>query len=360
MAFREIGNSSGANGLQDGPRGISYFSAFRRRYSLFAGQSTRRSPAAPPGIRPLLVLLSIVLPIFGIVFCGILARRIGLFDEAALGIINRYTYYFALPPLLFKLLAGTASSSLSYGPFLAIIAIASVAGFVMTAGLGAFLFRDAVGVQAVRGLNGTLSNVFFMGIPLAISAFGEEVAQGAVLAATLVFVLSVCLTFPLLELGRKRGTVEILRTIAGMFVTNPLIVSVVLGYLAGITLGTLPAVVLKTCEILGGSAVPCALFALGLLVGGRARQQAPGPLVLLGMTKLVALPLIVWILAYHVMPLAAPWNGLAVIYAGLPPATTCFVIAGRYQTGEHETAAGLVALTLVSTITLTVILGAVR
>src|SRR3546814_6686873 len=51
-------------------------------------------------------ILETVLPIFGLVFCGYVVGRKGLMSEEAIKGLNTFVFYFAIPALLFRAMAG--------------------------------------------------------------------------------------------------------------------------------------------------------------------------------------------------------------------------------------------------------------
>src|SRR3546814_8245092 len=67
----------------------------------------RRHPASRPAVPlPMQSILETVLPIFGLVFCGYVVGRKGWMSEEAIKGLNTFVFYFAIPALLFRAMAG--------------------------------------------------------------------------------------------------------------------------------------------------------------------------------------------------------------------------------------------------------------
>ena len=82
-------------------------------------------------------LLGAVLPVFGLVGCGLLAGRFGLVTQASSEALNQFVYAFALPAMLFVAVYRGSLDEILSGSFLAAVVGATLA----TAVVGYFLSR---------------------------------------------------------------------------------------------------------------------------------------------------------------------------------------------------------------------------
>ena len=57
------------------------------------------------------LLLTSIVPTFGVLGAGWLCRRIGIWDKNAVGVLNSYAYYIALPALIFQSLLASGIGS---------------------------------------------------------------------------------------------------------------------------------------------------------------------------------------------------------------------------------------------------------
>jgi predicted permease len=104
-----------------------------------------------------------------------------------------------------------------------------------------------------------------------------------------------------------------LRRFAWNMVTNPILLGFLLGLLArasGLSLGGIPK---QVVDMIAASAVPCALFALGLALHRYGVAGDIGLSTIISALKLMLLPLVVWLLARYVFALDPVYAGVAVV-----------------------------------------------
>jgi hypothetical protein len=147
-----------------------------------------------------------------------------------------------------------------------------------------------------------------------------------------------------------------LRELGVNLLTNPIILAILAGTLwrqTGIGLGDAPRAML---DLLAQAGVPCALFALGLsLRDFSIRGQVPTLAALL-LLKLVLFPLLVWWLAFRVVPLDPLWARVAVLFAACPTGVNAFVLAKQYGRVVNSTSGAVALGTALSVGTMTAIL----
>jgi predicted permease len=123
---------------------------------------------------------------------------------------------------------------------------------------------------------------------------------------------------------------------------NPLILACLAG-LAINALGlALPTVAMDTAGLLGQTALPLGLLAVGAgLTLGASRAQLTA-LVLSSTAKLLVLPLSAWGLCLWSQ--ATPEiTRIAVMFAALPTASSAYILA-RQMGGDHQTMAAIITL----------------
>src|SRR5918994_4063157 len=211
------------------------------------------------------------LPFFALIFCGYGAGRLRLLDETAAAGVNTFVFYFALPAFLFGLMSSSPIGEVVNGPFIGAYVTASLVLFALAALLGHRLFEIGRAEAAVQGLAAVLANTGYMGIPLVSAVLGREAAVPVVVGLTLDGVLMIPLGIVIIESskGRAEGLVHTALTTLSALARNPLILSIFAG-LAVSTAGISPPTPLANfLDLLGGTAGPCALFALGATLAGR-------------------------------------------------------------------------------------------
>jgi malonate transporter len=133
-----------------------------------------------------------------------------------------------------------------------------------------------------------------------------------------------------------------------------------MGLLAGLVANLagvgLPAGLDRTVELLGSSAVPCALFAMGASLAGYPLFGDVAPAVLLGAVKLLLHPILVWILAVPVFGLEGIWVPVAVTMAAMPSGVNAYLFGARYNAAPGVAARTVLLSTLVSLGTISLVL----
>ena len=306
----------------------------------------------------MLTVIEVVLPVFGLILCGYLLDRWGILNAGYSEAFNRIVYFAAFPALLFVVVARTPPDLILNWPFLGAWTASIVIVYALMGALSAILYRDGLGNLGMRGMNVTCSSTAFMGIPLCVAAFGRDAALPAVLATTVLAIVDISLTVLLIEAERnpQARRLLILRNIAISLAKNPLMIAVTLGGLVAFSGLTLPVSMVRFCEILGGAAIPLSLVTLGLFIANQSLTERIGEVSVLSLVKLVVHPLVAWLVIRAWFPMDATWTAVTVLLAALPPATTCFVIAQRYNTHLQQTSVLMVASTVLSVLSVSVVL----
>jgi malonate transporter and related proteins len=309
----------------------------------------------------MLSTLTVVLPIFALILAGWLTRRIGLLSAHATTELNRFVVYLALPALLFDVMAHTHWDEIWQPGFIAVFGLSSLAVFGLTIWVRR---RRPLADAAIDGLNAGYANTGFMGFPLALVALGRE----ALAPTTIAAIMTVCVVFAaaivLIEIGLQRRVRrrDLALTVAGSLIRNPLLVAPFLGALVPAAGLTLPLPAETFLKLLGGAASPCALVGLGLFLA--QKREAPegdrAVTALLVGLKLVVHPVLAWLLARFVFDLPPLLLHTAVLMAALPTGTGPFMLAEFYRREAGITARVVLASTILSVLTVSGYLAAIR
>jgi predicted permease len=293
------------------------------------------------------VLLS--LPVFGVVALGWAAARASLAPPGALDALGAFSFRFALPALVLRLVAeqplDRAFNPAFYGGYLASGSIV----FALVFGLSQLLDRQAL-TSAARATTTTVSNLGFLGPPLMLAFFG---ARGAgPLAMAILAEVMVLLSAGGAIMGASRGGARGPSLLLRGAVLNPVVTAIALGAALASARVSLPVPLDRFLGFLGGSAGPTALFALGGALAARRIDRATA-LAATGMTaaKLVVYPALVWCVLGRLLRLEPFWVEAGVLIASLPSAGSNYVLAQRYQADAERVSAAIALSTLVSAAT---------
>lgn len=305
--------------------------------------------------------VSLVLPIFFIISLGYLTARFGYLSDVAVDGIDKFAFNFGITALLFRALANTElPTSLPWGLWFSyyggVLLVWALAGLTAR-----FVLQRSNVDSVIVGFGGGFSNTVMLGIPIILTAYGEE--AGVPLFFILAFhgltVFTVA-TF-LLETTRPRdgealSTLAILgESVRGM-IKNPIILALGAGIGFGQTGFTIPGPVDVTLEMLGRTGIPCALFVLGATLVRYEIRRSVGAASLMAGVKLVVHPIVVFVLASYLFDLPPLWTKVAVTMAAMPTGVFCFVLANRYAAAPGAASSAILIATGFSMVTLTVVL----
>ena len=299
-------------------------------------------------------ILNVVFPIFAIMAAGYAAGRFGILGKESSEALNRFVYFVALPALFFVSMARVSLGEVFNLPFLGAYGGGAAATFVIAVAVAKFAFPNRLGALGLAGLSAIFSNTGYMGIPLLMLAFGEAGMLPAIITTILNGAVIMAFGIVLLELDvhqGKSGLVVLTNVLRGV-VRSPLVLSAAAG-LAVSGLGLpLPQALGTFCDLLGASAGPCALFAIGLFMVGKSPTAGATEVSWLVFLKLLVQPAITWVLAYHVFTMEPVWAAGALVQSALPTGALVFVLAQQYGIYLQRSTAVIMASTVVSLFTL--------
>jgi predicted permease len=202
------------------------------------------------------------LPMFGIVALGWAATWLHLVPSDALNALGTFSFRFALPALVFQLIAsqpiGRLFNPIFYGGYLASGGFL----FALVFGLSCLLQKNAIAAAGAHATTTTVSSLGFLGLPLVLAFLGQR-ATGPLAMASLAEVM-VLLSVGAVIVGTSHaGGTGIISLMVRGTVLNPVVAAIMLGTLFALIGMTLPAALSRFLGFLGGSAGPTALFGLG-------------------------------------------------------------------------------------------------
>jgi len=296
------------------------------------------------------------LPFFAIIGLGYLAGRRGFFSEEATAYLTKFVFYFALSAMLFRFsanltLADIFDKQFVFAYFAATLVVYLLATFV------ALIRKRGVEEAAVEAQCAVIGNVGFLGIPMFVLLIGEAAIGPImlVLAVDLIFFGSLIV---ILITGSRDGRMSlgIFRTVGTGLVKNPMIMSIVAGFIVSATQIPIPVPVNEFVTILGGAATPGALFAIGASLASKSaeRLEVAG---WLSFCKLVVHPAAVAIAALFVFSVDPFAAGVMIAAAALPVAGNVYMIAQHYGVAPTRVSASILISTILSILTVSLVIG---
>jgi malonate transporter len=289
---------------------------------------------------------------------GYAATFTAVFGRDAANALASFVFYFAIPVMMFRNMAATAlPETIAWGYLLSyFLGVAVVFGIGMaTARLA---FRGSFERQAIIGFGSAFGNSVLLGIPLVLTAFGDQASLPLFLL--LAFHSSVLFTAITVIIEAGRGGGEALRAVPLRALEGLLGNPILWGMAGGIGFSLLglrlPDAIDRWALLLAGAAVPCALFSVGASLRAYRIVGALQPALVMVALKLALHPLAVWLLATLVFDVPPLWAKVVTLIAALPVGVNVYVFATRYDAGQAESAAAIVISNILSVVTLPLIL----
>lgn len=283
-----------------------------------------------------LELLLALWPLFALIVGGYYLRRWAFPNEAFWPGAERLNYYMLFPALLFSSLA-TAPLDNPALPRLALAVLLALA-IAWLALLQVRRFRGWPAGRFGAFTQGILRFNTYLGLAAVGSLFGQEgLTLAALMLALMVPTVNVLSVW---SLTAERGVSA--RSLLLPILKNPLILACLGGALVNLSGLGLPGGSDRLLSLLAAASLP-----LGLLCVGAALkpEQLGGEVPALfgnSLLRLLAMPLLAWLVAYG-LALPAMESTVLVLFFALPTAPTAYVLT-RQLGGDSQLMAGIITL----------------
>ncbi|WP_265518812.1 AEC family transporter [Nitratireductor luteus] len=306
-------------------------------------------------------VVGLVLPFFGLIFIGFVAARITWQPAEALGWMNTFVIYVALPALFFQLVARTPVERLTEWRYVAGVVFSTYLVFCLMFAVSMAMSRGKVAESTIRSLAASYGNIGYMGPGLVLLAFGPEAAVPVALIFSFENVAHFAVAPMMMAIaeGRRGEAGRLIFEVVRKIVLHPFILATAAGVLAAFLQFEPPEAVSKLLEYLSGAAAPCALFAMGVTLALRPMRRMPSELGLIAILKLCFHPALCFVVLSLVGNFPDVWVYTAVLMAALPTATNVFVIAQQYDVWVQRASASVLVTTALSVVTVTALLYAI-
>lgn len=303
-------------------------------------------------------LVSVILPVFGLIAIGRLIIRFGVVDKGDTKGLTSLIFWILLPSLLFLSIIGNRTSlrfdviGLYFAVALPIFALSVLGGI---AGL-----RMTIAQAAVFGLNAAFGNTVLLGIPIVGAIWG---AAGLAVLLSIIAAHSLLLlpaATVLVELDRGEHHQNLVHTVRDTVVgslKNPIISSILAATAWNWTGIPVPEAPRRILELLAQAAPTLALISLGASLPVLRRENVGPPVLAAVAIKLAVMPLCMG-LAVAAAAIPQPASIIMVVTAALPTGANAFLLAHRSGAMMEVSAATVVVATMVSVATLTAIISA--
>jgi malonate transporter len=303
-------------------------------------------------------IVALLLPFFGLILIGYVAARVTRQPAEALGWMNTFIIYAALPALFFKLVSRTPIEDLARVDFIVAAIAATYSVFLVLFLISYFVRSASFGDSTIQAFGGSYGNIGYMGPGLALLAFGEAAAVPVALIVCLENATHFIVAPAMMAVagGDKRPPLQLAADVLRRVALHPFIISTALGFLVAASGMAVPVAAQRLVDYLAQAAAPCALFAMGVTLALRPLKRVPVEIGYLAVAKLILLPGVVYVVLSLAGDFDPVWVYSAVLLAGLPTATNVFVISQQYGIWQERASTTVVITTALSVLTLPILL----
>lgn len=272
--------------------------------------------------------LKTILPLFLIIFAGIVMIRLRAATVSWVDTLNKFALKIGFPALIF---AALAKMDINFSENSALIAANSLylVGTMLLAFPAAAIFRTSVKTKQTLILALGFGNITYLGIPVLVNAMGEQAMGTAVILTSVYLFWMFSLALILIEVAGE-GKIHF-KTMCIKLFTNPLLIAVFLGILAsGLKLSPQSSL-MKSLDILAQSVTAVVLLSLGIFMGsqqiGSIREWIP--VLGLSLVIMVVLPGIFYLCLSTTSLTGIPFRS-SVLDAAMPMGLTAYALTEQY------------------------------
>ncbi len=211
-----------------------------------------------------IIALKTVLPLFLVIFTGVLFSRTKAASENWVEILNKYALWIGFPALVIASLMHLDTSGQSYSKLILLNSAYIVVCMLLAFPISKF-FGLSGKIRSSLFLIFSFGNVAYLGIPVLNNAFGTEILPVAAIISTVYLFWLLTLGIVLIE--STNGKEFRLKKITLSLIKNPLLISVFAGLLIIILEIELPSIIEKTIFLFSDSVTAVVLFSLGIFLG---------------------------------------------------------------------------------------------
>jgi len=305
-------------------------------------------------------IYQIVFPVFALAAIGYLSVVTGLLPRESTDALAAFVFNIAIPVLLFRSLATAQFSDgdpwvfwLTYFPA---VLLAWAMAIVLVAGIVKRGYRASI----IAGVAAAFSNLLLVGTPLAERAFGTAGLNIHLLLVAVHLPVMMVISTVLMEFAVRWDGVEtsklswsglaynLLKNLA----LNPIAIGIVAGSVWRVTGVQFYAPVEQVIDLIGRTAGPLALLALGMSFVKYSIRGNWQPAIFLGLFSVMVLPAAVLFMGTQIFHLPPLWLKIAVLGAACPTGVNAYLFAVHYKVAEGLSSSTIVISALMSIISI--------
>ncbi len=300
----------------------------------------------------MLQTVSRVAVFFALIALGAVLSRLKPLTRDGIGGLSAFVYWLGFPLWLIVTFSQLPRPGAGIAPPVAAYIAALIVGAVIT-GLVARLLRVPGPLALASGSAALVNNSAFLGVPIALSLFGQAGGRSGPLFVAADFLICFTLACAALASASGQGIAVALKRTA----RNPTVIGALVGVVCLFAGVRFPPIAESAMELIGKAGAPVALVALGGLLGlmpwrSLLTLDAARACALVG--KIILAPALV-AAALYLVHAPADLFRVGVFMAACPTAVSIFIQARVYDIWAEDAATTVAQGTLISLVTLSVL-----
>ena len=242
------------------------------------------------------MVFAVILPIFMLLFLGYLSVKIHLITKEQIHALSAFIIKIALPALIFYALASKDLHEIWYPEYFVVYAGITITLFTLAYFIALKVFKNTATESSVLSMGASMSNTGLIGTAVLTLLMGHQatIYISLVLIIESVLVVPAVLVLAELSLQKNLNISAVIQKTIRTLLKNPLFLAVVFGVGCAIFEIHLPEQLNQVLALLGQTASPLALFAIGGGIVGLSIQYINLQTLYLVFSKNLLMPLCVF------------------------------------------------------------------
>lgn len=297
-------------------------------------------------------ILTVIAPLFIVIFASALLQKFKNIGDDWPKVLNDFALKIGFPVLIFSALSKAPFSFYDQAELIIANSLFILASFLAAIIIGKILRLDK---QMFRTLFicFVFGNVAYLGIPILTQISGQQILPTASLIVAIYLFWLFTIGIGYLDYSMDKNKRALAKNMIKNLFKNPLLLSVIFGIIIGSLKITLPAILLKSLDMITASVTPTVLIVIGLFIGrskiGKLTEWVP--ILFFSILTLAILPSIFYFGANFFGFVPNQFSS-SIIQAAMPLAITPFALADKYNLNKVFIARSIVLSTILSVISL--------
>ena len=295
-------------------------------------------------------IVSTIVPIFIVIFLGLVAKQRGFFTSDFLDQANRLVYYFAIPAMIFHSISkATLRTQLNLSVIMiSLFAILLITTVAWTVSRFLNIVRSSQGTFIQSSFHGNLG---YIGLAVAFYYLGDNgLVKAAIIAGFVMILQNILAVIALQYHGQaSRGRTSIITTLKTTM-ANPVILSALAGILFSLSGFQMPIIIGRALTIIKGMALPMALLIIGASLSFKKFKPRFWPVMVSCFLKVMMTPAIGLIL-FKLFSIDTSDYLPGLIILASPTATLTYIMAREIGGDSDFAVAAISVSTIISSVT---------